>query len=298
MLREAPTIGDIPIGLPAPQLPDITLEFVLRVVQPAFAMALLSSVSTLIVALQLDAITGTQHKPNREIMAQGVGNIAAGLIGGSPGGVAPGTLANAFSGGRTLVAGVTVSALFLLVLFFLAPVAERIPFAVLAGILMINGWNIIDWRFITRIHRIPRRFGVVMVLTCGLVLFVDINLAIVVGLVVAALTGARRLESLEVRSLISTPVLDRVILDDADSDDDIDPYQARTGMVILPDRVTVASAREMSRMLRLRHPRPSGGGPGYVQNALRGRYRRHNDRRAGPHCPGKPVKDSDHLRPE
>ncbi len=249
VLREAPTIGEIPIGLPAPQLPDISLDFFLRVAQPAFAMALLSSVSTLIVSLQLDAITGTHHRPNREVMAQGVGNIAAGLIGGSPGGVAPGSFANAFSGGRTMVAGVTVSALFLLVLFVLAPVAERIPFAVLAGILIINGWNIIDWRFITRLHRIPRRYAAVMVLTSVLVLFVDINLAIVVGLVVAALTGARQLEPLEVRSLISTPVLDQAILDDADSDD-VDPYQARTGMVILPDRVTVASAREMSRSLR------------------------------------------------
>ena len=246
LLREAPAIGEIPLGLPAPQLPDISPEFFLRVVQPAFAMALLSSVSTLIVALQLDAITGSQHRPNREMMAQGVGNIAAGMIGGSPGGVAPGSFANAFSGGRTPVAGVTVSALFLLVLFFLAPVAERIPFAVLAGILLINGWNIIDWRFITRIYRVPRRYAVVMALTCVLVLFVDINLAIVVGLVVAALTGARQVEPLEIRSLVSTPVLDQAILDD----DDIDPYQARTGLLRLPDRVTVASAREISRVVR------------------------------------------------
>ena len=248
-LREAPTIGEIPTGLPAPQLPDISLDFILRVAQPAFAMALLSSVSTLIAALQLDAITGSQNRPNREVMAQGVGNIAAGLIGGSTGGVAPGSFANAFSGGRTPVAGVTVSALFLLALFFLAPVAERIPFAVLAGILMINGWNIIDWRFITRIHLIPRRFAAVMVLTCLLVLFVDMNLAIIIGLVVSALTGARQLESLEIRSLVSIPVLDQAILDDADSADG-DPYQARTGLVILPDRVTLASAREMSRTLR------------------------------------------------
>ena len=250
LLRQAPTIGEIPLGLPAPQLPDITVEFVIRVIQPAFAMALLSSVSTLIVSLQLDAITGTQHRPNREVMAQGVGNIAAGLIGGSPGGVAPGTFANAFSGGRTPVAGVTVSALFLLVLFVLAPVAERIPFAVLAGILMINGWNIIDWRFIKGIHRVPRRFAAVMVVTFFLVLFVDINLAIVVGLVIGALTGARRLEALELRSLISTPVLDQAILDNGEPHSDIDPYQARTGLVIFPDRVTVASARELSRTLR------------------------------------------------
>ena len=249
LLRDAPTIGQIPTGLPAPQLPDVSFEFLIRVIQPAFAMALLSSVSTLIVSLQLDAITGSLHRPNREVVAQGVGNMAAGLMGGSPGGVSPGSFANAFSGGRTPVAGVTVAALFLLVILVLAPVAERIPLAVLAAIIMINGWNIIDWRFITGIHRIPFRFSLVMVLTVLLVLFVDINLAIVVGLVVAALTGARRIETLEVDSMISTPVLDQVILGE-DDQHDVDPYQARTGLVIFPDRVTVASAREVSRILR------------------------------------------------
>ncbi|MDE2861091.1 MAG: SulP family inorganic anion transporter [Chloroflexota bacterium] len=250
LLRNAPTIEEIPTGLPTPQLPDISLDFVIRVMQPAFAMALLSSVSTLLVSLQLDAITGSLHRPNREVIAQGLGNMAAGLIGGSPGGVAPGSFANAFSGGRSPVAGVTVAVLFLLVILVLAPVAERIPFAVLAGILIVNGWNIIDWRFIKGIHRIPPRFSFVMVLTILLVLFVDINLAIIVGLVVAALTGARRIEPLEVGSMISTPVLDTVILGDDDQQESIDPYQARTGLVIFPDRVTVASAREVSRILR------------------------------------------------
>ena len=249
LLRNAPTIEEIPTGLPAPQLPNISLDFVIRVMQPAFAIALLSSVSTLLVSLQLDAITGSLHRPNREVIAQGLGNMAAGLIGGSPGGVAPGSFANAFSGGRSPVAGVTVAVLFLLVILVLAPVAERIPFAVLAGILIVNGWNIIDWRFIKGIHRIPPRFSFVMVLTILLVLFVDINLAIIVGLVVAALTAARRIEPLEVGSMISTPVLDTVILDD-DQQGGIDPYQARTGLVIFPDRVTVASAREVSRILR------------------------------------------------
>ena len=244
-LRGAPTIGEIPTDLPVPQLPDMSIEFFLRVVQPAFAMALLSSVSTLILSLHLDAVTGTQHKPNREIVAQGIGNMAAGLFGGSPGGVAQGTLANAYSGGRTAVAGVTVSLLFVTVTFVLAPIAERIPFAVLAGILLINGWNIIDWRFITRIHAVPRSYALVMVLTGLLVLLVDINVAIIIGLVVAGLEGARRTEHLEVGSLISVPLLDQVVLGDA-----ADPFEARTGLVIFPDRVTIASAREIGRIVR------------------------------------------------
>ena len=250
--RDAPAIGNIPQSLPVPELPAISLEFLLRVVQPAFAMALLSSVSTLIVALHVDTITGTQHRPNRETMAQGIGNIAAGVVGGLPGGISPGTLANAYSGGRTPVASVTVTALFLMVILVLAPVAERVPLAVLAGILMINGWSYIDWRYITRIHRIPRSFALVMLVTFCLILFVDINAAIVIGLVVAGLAGARRQETLEVRSLVSAPLLDRAVLEDADPEDEEeegDPFQARTGLVIFPDRVTVASAREVGRIV-------------------------------------------------
>ena len=242
----APTIGAIPQGLPAPELPAFSLDTVIRLLQPAFAMALLSSLSTLIVALPLDTITGSQHKPNQELGAQGMGNVAAGLIGGLPGGVTPGTFVNAFSGGRTQVAGLTVSALIISVILFLGPIAERIPLAVLAGILAINGWNIIDWRFIKRLHRVPADYIIVMGLTCLLVLFVDITLAVVAGLVVSALTGARRQERLETESLVSVPILDSALLDDGDAD----PFQARAGIVIFPDRVTVASTREVSRIVR------------------------------------------------
>ncbi len=242
----APTIGTIPQGLPTPELPAFSLDAVIRLLQPAFAMALLSSLSTLIAALPLDTITGTQHKPNQELGAQGIGNMAAGLIGGLPGGVTPGSFVNAFSGGRTQVAGLTVSALLISVILFLGPIAERIPLAVLAGILAINGWNIIDWRFIKRLHRVPADYTIVMTLTCFLVLFVDITLAVVAGVVVSALTGARRREKMEAEILISTPILDSVLLDD----DETDPFEARAGIVIFPDRVSVASAREVSRIVR------------------------------------------------
>ncbi len=248
--QDAPTIGDIPRGFPAPDLSAVSFGFFLRVLQPAFVMALLSTIITLIMALRLDAITGTQNKPNREMTAQGIGNIAAGMVGGMPGSVTQGSFINAYSGGRTPVAGVTVAVMVLAVLLFLAPIAERIPFAVLAGILIVNGWNIIDWRFLGRIHAISRRYAAVMLLTCALVLFTDMITAIVVGLVAAALAAARHTESLEVKGLLSVPLLDRMLLDDADSAPGADPFAARTGLVVFPDRVTVASAREVSRLIR------------------------------------------------
>ena len=90
-----------------------------------------------------------------------------------------------------------------------------------------------------------------MLLTFGLVLFVDFTTAIVVGLVAAALAGSRRLEGLETAAVISVPLLDRAVLEEEDWNDEDDPFQARTGLVVFPDRVSVASARELSRILRL-----------------------------------------------
>ena len=164
-----------------------------------------------------------------------------------PGSNAPGTMPNTLSGGRSPVAGVTVAVVILAVILFLGPVAERIPFAALAAILIVVGWSIIDWRFIKRIHRVSRSFAVVMVLTFGLALFVDFATALVIGLVVAALTGSRQLESVEASAVISVPLLDTSVLDESEWGKVDDPFLARTGLVVFPDRVTVASSRELSR---------------------------------------------------
>ena len=90
-----------------------------------------------------------------------------------------------------------------------------------------------------------------MILTFVLALLVDFATAIVIGLVVAALTGSRRLEGLEASAVVSVPLLDSSVLEESDWDEDADPFQARTGLVVFPDRVTVASSRELSRILRL-----------------------------------------------
>ena len=246
----APTVGEVPSGLPSLQLSAISLEFFLRALQPAFIMALLGSIATLLLALRLDTITGSQHKPNQEMLAQGMGNIAAGLVGGMPGAMAQGSLLNTLSGGRSPVSGLIVVAMILATLLFLGPVVEQVPHAVLAAILILVGWNLIDWRLVTSIHRMPRTYALVLLMTCFLVLFVDMFLAFLIGLVMAVLFSYRRQEGLEVSELVSVPLLDRAVLDDDELDDDADPFQARSGLVVFPDRVTVASARQLSRILR------------------------------------------------
>ena len=116
----------------------------------------------------------------------------------------------------------------------MGPIVENIPLAVLAAILIAGGWSLIDWRFLLRLHRIPASFSIVMVVTVILSVFTTLAAALVVGLVVAWLLNARRLEELEkMRSLASVPLLDATVLN-RDEISDADRFRARSGLVVLP----------------------------------------------------------------
>ena len=248
-LDAAPTIGEIPLGLPSLELSAVSADFLLRAIEPAFTLALLSSISILLVALSADVITGDQHQPNRTLFGVGLANIGAALIGGIPGAANSATMVNIFGGGRTVVAGLALSGLLLAVMAFMGPIVEHIPLAVLAAILIALGWNLIDWRFLRRIHRIPFSFSLVMIVTCILVMFTSHAAALMVGLAVAWLIQARRTETSEVQSLMSVPLLDAAVLDRDELSDD-GRFEARSGLIVLPDRVSAASARQISRILR------------------------------------------------
>ena len=249
VFQDAPVIGTIPFEMPSLQSPVLSAEVLVRMLEPAFIIALLSSVTTLTVALQIDAITGTQHQPNREMFAQGVGNITAGAVGGVPGGMTGATIANVANGGRSQIAGLVAVSVVLLMVLGVRQIAEEIPYAALSGILIIVGWNLMDRRFLARIHRIPRSYVFVAGLTVLLAVFVDLVDAMLVGLVAAALVGARRSEGPELEQLISVPLLDRVIIGEENMDEDADPFGAQCGLVVFPDRVSVASARELIRIV-------------------------------------------------
>ena len=249
-LRDAPVIGVIPFGLPSLHLPILSLGLMSRVLEPAFGLALLSSVDALVVALRVDTITGAVHRANREIVGQGIGNMAAGLIGGLLGGVnSAGSLVNVSSGGRSLGAGLVATLVMLSMMVGLGPIAERIPLAVISGILIATGVSIIDWRFISCIRRVSRRYAFVMLMTVFLAVFVGFVNAILVGMVASALIGLRRSQGVELSRLISVPLLDDAILDRENTDAAADPFEARSGLVVFPHRVSVASARELVRIV-------------------------------------------------
>ena len=158
-------------------------------------------------------MTRTRHDPNRELVGQGIGNMAAGFIGGLPGaGATMGTVVNIRSGGRTQVSGVLRAAILLALVLGLGEYVESIPHAALAGILMKVGWDIIDWRFITRIRYVQREHLLVMLITLVLTVFLDLVTAVAIGLIAAGMASARQFERLELDSVVSVPLLDRNFL--------------------------------------------------------------------------------------
>ena len=245
-LSNTPVIGDVPTGLPSLQKPDLAIDVLVRAVQPALTIALLGSIDSLLTSLIADSMTRTRHNPNRELVGQGIGNLAAGLFWGLPGaGATMGTVVNIRAGGRTQVSGVLRAAILLALVLGLGKYVEEIPHAVLAGILMKVGWDIIDWRFLTRIHRVQREHLLVMLITLGLTVFLDLVTAVAIGLIAAGMASARQFERLELDSVVSVPLLDQSFLAGQKGADGVDSFSARVGLVSLRGSFSVASSNKL-----------------------------------------------------
>ena len=245
-LSNTPVIGEVPTGLPSLHLPELAPGLLARSIEPALILALLGSIDSLLTSLVADAMTRTRHDPNRELVGQGIGNMIAGLIGATPGaGATMGTVVNIRAGGQTRVSGALRAAILLTLVLGLGRYVESVPHAALAGILMKVGWDIIDWRFLTRIHRVQREHLLVMFITLGLTVFLDLVTAVAIGLIAAGMASARALERLQLDSVVSVPLLDRSFLKDWSSREHADMFSARVGLVALRGTFSVASSSEL-----------------------------------------------------
>ena len=245
-LTQAPTIGTIPTDLPSFAMPDFAPEVLVRSIEPAIVIALVGSADTLLTALVADSMTRSRHDPSRELLSQGIGNVFTAFIRGLPGsGATPSTVANARAGGRTFASGVISVGILVVLVLMLGEYVASIPNAVLAGILVKVALDTIDWRFVTRIHRVQREHMVVMLLTLGLTVFLDLVAAVAVGMIAAAVTSSRQFEKLEMDSVVSVPILDQVFFETVDDDDDVDMFTARVGLVALRGTFTVASSSKL-----------------------------------------------------
>ncbi|MDA9366659.1 SulP family inorganic anion transporter [Pseudomonadales bacterium] len=202
MITGAPILGDIPTGLPSFIMPMFSGDTFLIVVEAALILAVLGSIDSLLTSLVADNMTRTRHSSNKELIGQGIGNTVAGLFGGVPGaGATMRTAINIRTGGLTKLSGITHSILLLAVVVSLGPLASQIPHAVLAGILVKTGYDIIDFAYIKRAHKGPRWDLALMVLVVLLTVFVDLITAVMAGVVMAALAFVKEISDAQLKVL-------------------------------------------------------------------------------------------------
>ncbi len=179
--------GGIPSGLPTFALPHFHADQIVPLLSPALTVALLGAIESLMSAVVSDRMSGDQHDPNVELVAQGLANIASPLFGGIPAtGAIARTATNIRSGGKTPVAGMIHALTLLAILLFAAPLAQYIPLAVLAAILMVVSYNMGEWSEIPKLLKMTWADISVWLVTFALTVFADLSLAVEVGMLLAA----------------------------------------------------------------------------------------------------------------
>jgi SulP family sulfate permease len=201
--------GALATQLPHPVVPHVSYTDAIRLVRPAFTIALLGAIESLLSAVVSDGMIGGQHRSNMELVAQGIANVVTPLFGGIPAtGAIARTATNIKNGGRTPVAGMMHAVTVLLITLFFGRWAGFIPMATLAGILLVVAYQMSEWRVFRAELTSPRSDVVVLLATFGLTVFVDLTVAIEVGMVLAAFLFMRRMASLATISQIPMEMLD------------------------------------------------------------------------------------------
>lgn len=187
--------GGIPQGLPSFSLPDLSLSLVITLMGPAFTIAILGAIESLLSAVVADGMAGTKHDSNQELIGQGIANIVTPLFGGfAASGAIARTATNIRNGATSPLAGVIHALLLIAILLILAPLASRIPLAALAAILFVVAWNMSEVKhFLHILEKAPKADRAILVITFLLTVFTDLVVAVNVGVILAILHFLRRM---------------------------------------------------------------------------------------------------------
>ena len=234
-ITELVTIGDryqISTSLPPLVAPELSWELVERLISPAFTIALLGAIESLLSASVADGVIGERHRSNTELVAQGVANIIVPFVGGIPvtGAIAR-TMTNINNGGRSPIAGMTHAVVLLVTFLFLMPLMAYIPMAVLAGVLVVISYNMSGWRSVRASLRGPKSDVAVLVVTFLLTVIFDLTIAIELGLLLAMLLFMQRMVE-STRILVSRGELELHASGD-------DGHQGQSERLTLPEGVEV-----------------------------------------------------------
>jgi len=197
-------IGEIASGFPQLRTPYFELGQASKMLIDAAVLGMLGCIDALLTAVVADSITRTEHDSNKELIGQGLGNIASGLFGGIAGaGATMGTVVNIQAGGRSALSGISRAVILMVVILAFTGVAAQIPQAVLAGIALKVGVDIVDWGFLKRAHRISISGALIMYLVIALTVLVDLIAAVGIGVFIANILTIDKMSSLQSKSVKS-----------------------------------------------------------------------------------------------
>ena len=228
------TIGDrfsINSTLPGAVVPELSWETIKGLVGPAVTIAVLGAIESLLSATVADGVIGDHHNSNTELIGQGIANLASPIFGGIPAtGAIARTMTNINNGGRTPVAGIVHAFVLLLIFLFLMPLAQYIPMACLAGVLVVVSYGMSGWRSFLAMTRNPKSDVTVLLLTFFLTIIFDLTVAIEFGLICACLLFMRRMSE-------TTDV--KAIYDEIDLNEDADMERGNLEHLTIPEDVEV-----------------------------------------------------------
>ena len=241
-------LGPVAGGLPALHWPEFDWTGFDTMLVSAAVLGALGSVDSLLTSLVADNVTRSAHDSDKELVGQGIGNLVAGVCGGIAGaGATIRTLSNVHAGGRTPLSGATHALFLLAIVLGLGGLVAWVPHAALAGILVKVGIDVIDWRFIRRLHRAPRVDLVLMVVVLLLTVFVDVITAVGVGIVMASLVFVKEMADLQVASIRTLSDPDHVQLFDAESSRLLRAAGERIMVLHLSGLISFGAANELLR---------------------------------------------------
>ncbi|MEM9155646.1 MAG: SulP family inorganic anion transporter, partial [Cyanobacteria bacterium P01_F01_bin.33] len=241
-------IGEIPTGFPAMQMPTFSFDQIQLMFIDAAVLGMLGCIDALLTSVIADSLTRTEHNSNKELIGQGLGNIVSGLFGGIAGaGATMGTVVNIQAGGRTALSGLTRAGVLLVLVLGAASLASVIPLAVLAGIALKVGIDIIDWDFLKRAHQISTKGALIMYGVIILTVLVDLIAAVGIGVFVANILTIDRMSTLQSKSVQAISDADDKVLLTAEEKRWLDAGKGRVLLFQLSGPMIFGVAKAISR---------------------------------------------------
>lgn len=202
-------IGQIEVGIPSLTIPSFSLLQIQTMLIDAMVLGMLGCIDSMLTSVIADNLTRTEHDSNKELIGQGLGNIVSGMFGGLPGaGATMGTVVNIQAGGKTPLSGVARVIILVVAIYGLADLIQHIPLAVLAAIALKVGFDILDWSFIKRAHRVSSQSTMIMYGVLFLTVFVDLIVAVGIGVFIANILAIERLSKMAEKNIMAMSDVD------------------------------------------------------------------------------------------